>query len=153
MNQLSNIGKIIEKTKDGSVLKSILSLITKTGEHGTPEFCAYCGQEKSEFRYPDNAFIWKTGNREDVSGRIVLLDCECEKRLKMLKMFLDVNAVWLVNPESRNKDIPSYDGPGGGEFYKELHQEAVRKVKSDYDAMLFWRDKNRNTHKVEELVR
>ena len=41
-----------------------------------PHFCSLCGMLKMEFENPLN-------------GRIVLLDCDCERHLKMLKEFID----------------------------------------------------------------
>ena len=68
-------------------LKSFYA-ITQSGLRDTdpPIVCKLCGQVKKEFLTPAGFRFWNNGYYTP-GPKVIVLDCECERRLKMYKEF------------------------------------------------------------------
>ena len=112
--------------KPGSFLLKCYQGISSTEDSGNPQYCMFCGDTKNEFLDPR-------------SGRIIVLECDCERQFRMFEKFLYANVDWLNNPDSLPNDVVKYK-----DYHKELHIEAVIKAKTSYEIMKDIRDKNKS---------
>ena len=110
--------------KPGSFLEKCYKNIISTEDNGNPQYCLFCGCIKKEFLSPR-------------SGKIIVLDCECERQFEMFEKFIYANIDWLSNTDNLPNDVIKYTG-----YNKEQHIEAVIKVKANYEIMKNQRQKN-----------
>lgn len=75
---------IQEISKKGGFFKTSQESILDTNP---PLFCTICGAIKKEFTTPDGFRFWDKDKQRVIPkpSRIVVLDCECERELKMFK--------------------------------------------------------------------
>jgi|GEM_PF-4464944 hypothetical protein len=102
--------------------------ILNSSDMGRPEFCRFCGVEKKVFLNPLAEDMVK--NQKSVE----VLDCECERRFRHLKDFLEANFEWLEYPRSVPKLVP--DRGGESNYHRERQANFVKKVKFEFDEMV-----------------
>jgi hypothetical protein len=102
-----------------------------------PVYCSICGKHKYEFQNPAG-HIWFTPDKQknvcDESERIMVLDCECERKHKenigVYKDNLEIYGAdfrqWQIDGRTTGKDDIEKN-------YKKRHFEFLTKLKSEID--------------------
>lgn len=66
----------------------------------------------------------------------VILECECERKFKMLANFLEANKEWQNYPHSKPKNVPNYGVGPNAEERQRAHFALVMRVEQEYQAMV-----------------